>query len=95
MIVAANRRKPYPEIARDRIDAAKLLKKLDDHADNAETTPMSSTQIKAAEILLRKVIPDLKAVELSGTLTTRYEALSDEELNGVIAERLRKASQDA
>jgi len=95
MIVAANRRKPYPEIARDRIDAAKLLKKLDDHADNAETTPMSGTQIKAAEILLRKVIPDLKAVELSGTLTTRYEALSDEELNGVIAERLRKASQDA
>jgi len=95
MIVAANRRKPYPEIARDRIDAAKLLKKLDDHADNAETTPMSGTQIKAAEILLRKVIPDLKAVELSGTLTTRYEALSDEVLNGVIAERLRKASQDA
>ena len=95
MIVAANRRKPYPEIARDRIDAAKLLKKLDDHADNAETTPMSGTQIKAAEILLRKVIPDLKAVELSGTLTTRYETLTDEELNAKIATHLAATSPKA
>ena len=27
---------------------------------------MTQTQIKAAEILLRKTIPDLKAVEMSG-----------------------------
>jgi hypothetical protein len=27
---------------------------------------MSATQIKAAEILLKKAIPDLKSVELSG-----------------------------
>lgn len=91
--MTTNRRKPYPEVARERIEGAKLINKLADHAEGI--CEMSSTQIKAAEILLRKVVPDLKAVEHSGTLTTRYEALTDEELNGVIAERLRKASQDA
>lgn len=91
--MTTNRRKPYPEVARERIEGAKLINKLADHAEGI--CEMSSTQIKAAEILLRKVVPDLKAVEHSGTLTTKYEALTDEELNGVIAERLRKASQDA
>ena len=91
--MTTNRRKPYPELARERIEGGKLINRLADHAEGV--CEMSSTQIKAAEILLRKVVPDLKAVEHSGTLTTRYEALTDEELNGVIAERLRKASQDA
>lgn len=90
--MGANRRKPYPEIARERIDAAKLLKKLDDHADNAETTPMTTTQIQAARILLGKVIPDLKAVELSGSITTQYEALTDDQLNAQIASRLQAIS---
>lgn len=91
--MGANRRKPYPEIARERIDAAKLLKKLDDHADDAEATPMTSTQIKAAEILLRKVIPDLKAIEHSGSITTVYESMTDDQLNAQISARLQQIAQ--
>ena len=48
----------------DSIEASIILQKLIDHVvDGAE---MSQTQIRAAEILLRKKLPDLKATELTG-----------------------------
>lgn len=49
---------------RAQIDAGKLVKRLSNHAHGEDE--MTSTQIKAAEILLRKCVPDLTAVELSG-----------------------------
>jgi hypothetical protein len=49
---------------RDRIDAAMLLKRLTEHV--VGTTEMSPSQISAAKILLNKVAPDLKAIELTG-----------------------------
>lgn len=92
--MTTNRRKPYPEVARERIEGAKLLNKLANHAEGL--CEMTATQIQAAKILLAKVVPDLKAVELSGTLTTRYETMSDEELNARIAQALAKSqSKDA
>lgn len=88
--MGANRRKPYPDIARERIEAAKLLKRLQDHADGA--CEMTNTQVQAARILLGKVIPDLKAVEISGEITTRYESLTDDQLNAQIAAKLAEIS---
>ena len=49
---------------RRRIKVTLLLKKLEDHVLTG--TEMSATQIRAAEALLRKTIPDLSAVTLSG-----------------------------
>ena len=49
---------------RRRIKATLLMKKLEDHVLSGEE--MTATQIRAAETLLRKVIPDLSAVALSG-----------------------------
>lgn len=50
---------------REKIKTSMLLNRLQENAfSDAEI--MSSGQIKSAEILLRKVIPDLKAVELTG-----------------------------
>ena len=49
---------------RRRIKATLLLKKLEDHALNGSDLKLS--QIRAAETLLRKVVPDLSAVTLSG-----------------------------
>lgn len=47
-----------------RIQASNLVKRLHDHAmGEAE---MSPTQIKAADILLRKVAPDLARQEVTG-----------------------------
>lgn len=56
--------------ARDTIDATKLVKKLQAFVNNeeldGEKVSMSKEQLKAAEILLKKKMPDLKAVEITG-----------------------------
>jgi len=48
------------------IQTAKIIKALSDHVHKG--TDMLPTQIKAAEILLKKTVPDLKAVDLTGNL---------------------------
>lgn len=58
-------RKPYPQRARDRIRASKILTRLQKHAlGEAE---MKGTEIRAAEILLKKVLPDMSFVESDNT----------------------------
>ena len=47
----------------DRINGSKIAGKLIAHIENPKKTPMLTTQIQAAKILLAKVSPDLKAVE--------------------------------
>ncbi len=47
-----------------RIKAAKLEERLAKHAKGE--IEMSATQVRAAEILLRKIRPDLKAVDHTG-----------------------------
>ncbi len=49
---------------RERIKTVLLVDRLQKHALGQET--MEPTQLKAIEILLRKTVPDLAAVELSG-----------------------------
>jgi hypothetical protein len=49
---------------RSRIQTGVILKRLQDHLSGA--LELSTTQIKAAEILLRKSIPDLSATTISG-----------------------------
>ena len=46
------------------IQVTKVLNRLIKHVDGE--AEMSSTQVRAAEILLRKKLPDLKATELTG-----------------------------
>ena len=49
---------------RRRIKVTLLLKKLEEHV--LDGTEMSASQIKAAEVLMRKAMPDLSAVTLAG-----------------------------
>jgi hypothetical protein len=58
-----------PDIVRRRIQATKLAKALQDHVFGKNE--MSATQIRAAEILLRKKVPDLNTTEFTGELTHR------------------------
>ena len=55
---------PKLEEMRRRIKATLLLKRLEDHVLNGDE--MKASQIRAAETLLRKVIPDLSSVQHSG-----------------------------
>lgn len=54
------------EKTRAKIQTTQIVKRLTDHM-NGEVK-MSSTQMRAAEILLRKSLPDLTAVDISGDM---------------------------
>jgi hypothetical protein len=54
------------DVVRQRIQASHIVQRLVDHV--AGKIEMTATQIRAAEILLRKCIPDLSSVELSGSV---------------------------
>lgn len=71
-----------PEKVRERIRTGLILRRVQEHAlGNLE---MTQTQLKAAEILLRKAVPDLRSIEHSGTVTNRYvHEFSDAELAAV------------
>lgn len=70
---------------RDKIQATKLVEKLQDHVlGEVELTP---TQIKAIQILINKVMPDMRAIELTGK---DGEAIETRELSNT--ERLQRIS---
>jgi len=63
----AVRLKPFHlEEVRSKIRTSQLLNRLQDHAEGK--VMLEPTQVKAVEILLRKTMPDLKAVDLTGNL---------------------------
>lgn len=72
----------HDEETRAKIKTSQLLNRLQDHV--FKEVEVSSTQMKAIEVLLRKTLPDLSAVTLSGdpdnplevnaTLTTQDRA---------------------
>ncbi len=65
-----------PEIVRQRIQASQIMNRLQDHI--LGLVELSPTQIRAAEILLRKTVPDLTAIQHSGTIgVEKPEELND------------------
>jgi len=66
---------------RAKIKASMLLNRLRDHAlGKVEMTP---TQVRAAEILLKKSLPDLQSIEHSGGITMMHEqALGELDTDG-------------
>lgn len=60
---------------RAKIANSNILNALIEHADGRRD--MSSTQVQAALGLLRKVMPDLAATELSGTIGLTHEDALD------------------
>ena len=58
----------HDENTRAKIKVAHILYELHRHFNGERD--LSQTQLKAAEILLRKAMPDLQSVEVSGEITT-------------------------
>jgi hypothetical protein len=50
---------------RDKIQATQIVKRLQDHI-LADEDIMTVSQVNASRVLLNKILPDLKAVEVSG-----------------------------
>lgn len=63
--MAARLRKTHQEDVRLKIQASQLVNVLQNHALGI-SEELSMTRMKAIEILLRKSIPDLSAITLSG-----------------------------
>ena len=62
--MAARIRKTHQEEVRLKIQASQLINRLTDHA--LGNLDLSSSQIKAIEILLKKTLPDLTQVQGTG-----------------------------
>lgn len=63
-MAARIRRTVLTEEWKARIKAGGIMSKLMDHVDGK--TELSPTQVKAADILLKKIVPDLARQELTG-----------------------------
>ena len=76
--------KPYPQIAKDRIRATKLITRLQKCA--LGKVEMKATEISAAKTLLDKVIPNLAQVQQDVNLTyASPESLTDDLLAHIAA----------
>jgi hypothetical protein len=64
MSITAKLNPRHQQLIRDKINAALLIEKLQDCALNG--LELTSQQMKAIEILLKKSVPDLQSVELTG-----------------------------
>jgi len=61
--------KRHQECIREKIRGSQLVNRLESHIlpdDEGNTVEMTPTQVNAALGLLKKVVPDLKASEISG-----------------------------
>ena len=63
-MAARTRRVLHDDATRKKIQTSQLINRLQDHA--LGKIELSPTQIQAAQILLKKSIPDLQATEISG-----------------------------
>jgi hypothetical protein len=64
--MAARLRKTHQDDVRAKIQASQLVNVLQNHALGISEGELSQTRLKAIEILLRKSVPDLSAVTLTG-----------------------------
>jgi hypothetical protein len=64
--MAARIRKHHQDEVRARIQVGQLVKVLENQALGTAENEITPMRIKAIEILLRKSLPDLSAIELTG-----------------------------
>ena len=80
----------YPQKARERITGSKIITRLIKHVEGEiELTP---AQVASARILLGKVLPDVKSIEVdinAQLKTVSYQRLTNEQLMAIAAKGFR------
>ena len=89
-MAARTNRPNHNQKTRDKIQASQIINRLTDHV--LGTVEMSSTQVSAASILLKKTLPDLQAIDHTGTVEhesehKRIQAESQAILDGITGRR--------
>lgn len=65
--MAARLNPRHSDMVRAKIQATQLINVLQNHAlGNEDAQDLSASRLKAIEILLRKSVPDLQSVQISG-----------------------------
>lgn len=86
--MAARLRKNHQDEVRTKIQASQLINVLQNHA-LGQTEELAQSRIKAIEILLRKSVPDLSAVTVSGDPENPLEHEHTHNLSESASELLR------
>jgi len=73
---------PFDERVADRIRVSMIVGKLQNHIDDPVKHPLLMTQIHASRLLLNKVVPDVKALDISTLPHIK-------DVNGISNDRLR------
>jgi hypothetical protein len=73
-MAARTRRILHDDATRERIQATQLVNRLQDNALGKLKVEMTPGQVRSAEILLRKKIPDLSSTENKTEVVHRYVA---------------------
>jgi hypothetical protein len=89
--MAARLRANHQEDVRAKIQTSQLINALQNHALGKDSGEFSPTRLKAIEILLRKRLPDLSAVESTINADVTVSELSKAEREARIAELAAKA----
>lgn len=77
--MAARLNNRHSDMVRAKIQASQLINVLQNHALGTSNEDLSASRLKAIEILLRKSVPDLQSIQLSGDeenpvqIVNRYE----------------------
>ncbi len=97
--MAARNRKGLSENTRARIQTTMIVKRLEDHI--LGKVEMTSSQVSAASILIKKTLPDLQSVQVEKqTPNNWFENMTVEEIKAELdeirdlAETLKSAKQD-
>jgi hypothetical protein len=64
----------HPDVVRKRIQAAKLVDRLQDHIFDRLPKPLDISQVRAIDLLLKKCIPDLTRTLISADVNVKYVA---------------------
>ena len=81
--MAARKQLWHPDEVKARIQASQLINRLTEHALSPQPI-MDASQVNAVKILLNKVLPDVKAVELSGPNGGAIEVTTKEQRDAAI-----------
>lgn len=80
-MAATKRNAMWIEATRQKVQASQLINRLQDHV--LGEVELSATQVRAAEILLKKTLPDLTENK-NTSVVQRVTDLSDDELAGIV-----------
>jgi hypothetical protein len=90
-----NARATYIARIRERIDSTMIVRKLCDHIDDAERTPMTMTQIASARLLLDRTLPVLKPLEIKQEDGATAKSITNERLFALIEGQSKRVTHES